>query len=217
MKATTMTVKGGNTEIYQVDGRKQMAESLREQHPDVTKVTRKWHRVQHQVNYKPFKRNKLILKPGVVILEGTDEFGMELKVKPLLVGEACKGNGKPFHGKSGRFLAKLVELPLEAFLEAVETVNLLKVWPGKEGKGDAFPMMEAAEAAARLNVKGKQVLAAGKRVARAFGVEKPVYLTKVPVNGGTLWIVPHPSGINAWWNDEGNKRKARRFLKGLFE
>jgi hypothetical protein len=42
----------------------------------VTKITRKWGRWQHQVNYKPFKRNKLRLRPGVEVLEGADEFGM---------------------------------------------------------------------------------------------------------------------------------------------
>jgi len=63
LKTPTMTMKGGNTdELYQEDGRLLMAQSLQEQHPDVVKVTRKWNRWQHHVNYKPFKKNKLILK-----------------------------------------------------------------------------------------------------------------------------------------------------------
>jgi hypothetical protein len=45
-KLTTMTVKGGNTELYQGDGRRLMAESLVEQHPDVARVTWKWGRWQ---------------------------------------------------------------------------------------------------------------------------------------------------------------------------
>lgn len=60
-KLPTMKLSGGNTdELYQDDGRLKMAQSLQEQHPDVVTVTRKWNRYQHQVNYKPFKKNKLI-------------------------------------------------------------------------------------------------------------------------------------------------------------
>ena len=78
-KQTTMTAKGGNTdELYQDDGRLKMAESLRDQHPDVVKIVRKWGRWQHQVDYRPFKRNKLIRKEGVVIPEGVNNYGMVL-------------------------------------------------------------------------------------------------------------------------------------------
>lgn len=82
-KRATMTVKGGNTEeLYkldgQIDGRLLMAQSLQQQHPDVARVTRKWGRWQHQVDYRPFKNNRLRLKPGVVIPEGVDNYGMVL-------------------------------------------------------------------------------------------------------------------------------------------
>ena len=47
-KITTMVMKGGNTEsLYKLpdaDGRLLMAQSLQRQHPDVTKITRKWGR-----------------------------------------------------------------------------------------------------------------------------------------------------------------------------
>lgn len=84
-KIATLKMKGGNTdELYQGDGRLRMAQSLQQQHPDVTKITRKWGRWQHHVDYRPFKRNKLILKPGVTIPEGPNEYGMKLvKVTPL--------------------------------------------------------------------------------------------------------------------------------------
>jgi hypothetical protein len=78
-KMATMRMKGGNTdELYQDDGRYQMALSLRQQHPDVVKVTRKYDRWQHQVDYRPFKHNRLIRKPGLVIPEGNNEYGMKL-------------------------------------------------------------------------------------------------------------------------------------------
>ena len=80
LKQTTMTMKGGNTdELYQDDGRLKMAYSLRQQHPDVVKVTYKWGRPQHHVNYDAFKNNKLKLKKGVIIPDGVNNFGMVLK------------------------------------------------------------------------------------------------------------------------------------------
>lgn len=79
-KAATMSMKGGNTDsLYQGDGRLRMAQSLQAQHPDVVKVVRKYDRWQHQVDYRPFKANKLIRKPGVVIPDEPNEYGMVLK------------------------------------------------------------------------------------------------------------------------------------------
>ena len=68
-KMPTMSMDGGNTdELYQEDGRLRMAQSLRDQHPDVVRITEKWGRPQHQVNYKPFRHNKLRLKHSVSVL-----------------------------------------------------------------------------------------------------------------------------------------------------
>ncbi len=76
-KETTMTMKGGNTdELYQGDGRRLMAESLIEQHPDVTKLSWKWGRWQHQVDYTPFRRNEMRRKPDYRVARGVDNFGM---------------------------------------------------------------------------------------------------------------------------------------------
>lgn len=82
-KQRTMTMKGGNTEeLYRLDGQKDgrllMAQSLQQQHPDVTKIVRKWGRWQHSVDYRPFKNNRLIRKPGVEIPEGVNNYGMKL-------------------------------------------------------------------------------------------------------------------------------------------
>ncbi len=79
-KQATMRLNGGMTPLYQGDGRLEMARSLQRQHPDVVKIVRKWGRWQHQVDYRPFKGNKLIRKPGVVIPAGVDNYGMKLSV-----------------------------------------------------------------------------------------------------------------------------------------
>jgi hypothetical protein len=78
-KQATMKMKGGNTDdLYKDNGRLQMATSLREQHPDVTTVRWKWNRWQHVVDYSRFKANKLILKNGIEIPEGVNDYGMKL-------------------------------------------------------------------------------------------------------------------------------------------
>ena len=78
-KQATMTMSGGNSdELYIDDGRLQMAQSLVDQHPDVCRISQKFGRYQHHVNYVPFKRNKLIRNPDVTIKKGVDNYGMVL-------------------------------------------------------------------------------------------------------------------------------------------
>jgi hypothetical protein len=78
-KITTMKMKGGNTdELYKDDGRLKMAQSLQQQHPDVTTITWKFNRWQHHVDYSSFKANRLRLKPGVVIPDAPNNYGMAL-------------------------------------------------------------------------------------------------------------------------------------------
>lgn len=94
-KAVTMTMKGGNTEsLYKLnneDGRYLMAQSLQQQHPDVTKITRKWGRWQHSVDYRPFKNNRLIKKAGIEIQQGVNNYGMVLvKKNPAEAGQGVK-------------------------------------------------------------------------------------------------------------------------------
>lgn len=83
-KIATMKMAGGNThELYRqdetFDGRLEMAKSLQRQHPDVVKITRKWGRWQHQVNYRPFKKNRLVRRKDIEIPEGINNYGMVLK------------------------------------------------------------------------------------------------------------------------------------------
>ncbi len=90
-KVTTMRMKGGNTsEVYgDTDNRKEFAESLQNQHPDIVKVTWKFNRWHHQVNYKPFKKNKLIKKEGIEIKDRVNEYGMILETIKINPPEFC--------------------------------------------------------------------------------------------------------------------------------
>jgi hypothetical protein len=81
-KIATMKMKGGNTDEVYTDGdnRFKFAESLYRQHPDVVKITKKWGRWHHHVDYRPFRKNRLKLREGVEIPEGINNYGMKLKV-----------------------------------------------------------------------------------------------------------------------------------------
>jgi hypothetical protein len=82
-KTTTMTVKGGNAEDYARDGRLPASELLVRLHPDVAKLTWKWGRWHHEVDYSRFSEPaspwycQPRLRPGLVIPEEPDEFGMD--------------------------------------------------------------------------------------------------------------------------------------------
>ena len=108
-KQPSMTMKGGNTEeVYHIekrgdrqsrqgddkfDNRKEFAESLRAQHPDVVKVTWKWGRWHHDVNYSVFTQ-KLIKKEGLNIPKGFNEYGMKLvSLTPEQIAAEGEKNG----------------------------------------------------------------------------------------------------------------------------
>lgn len=80
-KRATMTQGGGNTDtIYNTgDKRKEFAESLTKQHPDIVKTVWRFNRWHHQVNYKIFDSNILIKKKGININNQTNNYGMILK------------------------------------------------------------------------------------------------------------------------------------------
>ena len=78
-KEVTMKMTGGNTdELYQKDGRYQMALSLQRQHPDVTKIVWKWGRWQHSVDYRRFRNNQLCKCSSLTVPLGINNYGMEL-------------------------------------------------------------------------------------------------------------------------------------------
>jgi hypothetical protein len=79
-KRATMTQGGGNTNtIYNTgDNRRAFAESLQEQHPDVVRVTWRFNRWHHLVNYKPFAKNLLKFKENISINPQPNEYDFKL-------------------------------------------------------------------------------------------------------------------------------------------
>lgn len=84
-KLDTMKIRGGNTDNVYIDGdnRLKFAESLVNQHPDLTKIVWKFNRWHHSVNYtlfknNIFKKNKLKLKDGLSFKNEINNYGMKL-------------------------------------------------------------------------------------------------------------------------------------------
>jgi hypothetical protein len=98
-KAATQRVKGGNTEEfyhkevgteildkakdmkdigYNAVGTVNKSEMLVKMHPDVARISWKYGRWHHYVDYSPFKNNELRYKPGVKISSEMNNYGMKL-------------------------------------------------------------------------------------------------------------------------------------------
>jgi hypothetical protein len=93
-KMQTQTVKGGNTdELYQVDDKPKNGEKYSKTgtidkskmmittHPDISSIVHKFGRVHHHVDYRQFKKNKLIRKKDAEVSNGINNYGMQLVVK----------------------------------------------------------------------------------------------------------------------------------------
>lgn len=50
-------------------------------HPDVSKLVWKFNRYHHEVNYKPFRKNKLIRNTEIEVKKETNNYGLQLKVR----------------------------------------------------------------------------------------------------------------------------------------
>lgn len=79
-KATTQTIKGGNTSaFYEKEGTLPKSQMLKRLHPDVVDVVWKFKRWHHQVDYRQFKQKKLIRKQGIEIPDRVNNFGMVVR------------------------------------------------------------------------------------------------------------------------------------------
>lgn len=139
-------------------------------------------------------------------------------MKPILVGQAPSRGADdvpPFGGRSGKRIAAMAGVDHARLLDVFDAVNLLERWPGPRGKGDLFPLREARRRAAILTsmLTGRTVVLVGQGVARAFGQDSTP-LSRL--SGGLCgFVVPHPSGLNRWYNDASNVSAASAMLKTL--
>lgn len=79
-KIVTQALGGGNTaEFYAKEGTRPKSQMLADVHPDVARVVWRFNRIHHHVDYRPFKANRPILRPGVVIPDAPNNYGMVLR------------------------------------------------------------------------------------------------------------------------------------------
>ncbi len=88
-------------------------------------------------------------------------------------------------------------------------------------RGSCPPWVWNAEVA-RCRAKVMQfrtpiVLLAGRRVAAAFGLRKVTFFYPEFHRGRVVYVIPHPSGRNQWWNTEENREQARTWFAWLLE
>jgi uracil-DNA glycosylase len=140
-------------------------------------------------------------------------------MKPLVVGEAPgRRGGPPLAGDCGQRLADFYGVSLRDFKRTFTCVNLLREWPGSAGKGSRFPLAEAKVQAERIAARlpwGRVVILLGRRVASAFGV-KTDYFRRARIGKCIMvFVVPHPSRVNRWFNDPANVDSMRAFMRTM--
>jgi hypothetical protein len=78
-KLRTQVVKGGCTDdFYAVEGTGPKSRMLVKMHPDVARLTERFQRVHHYVDYKRFRRLRLQLRDDVKLTNDVDEYGMAI-------------------------------------------------------------------------------------------------------------------------------------------
>lgn len=74
-KVETQRLSGGNTEnFYASEGTYPKSAMLKQQHPTVTEILMKWGRWHHEVDYSPFKKNKLQKREDPPVEPGDYDF-----------------------------------------------------------------------------------------------------------------------------------------------
>jgi len=78
-KMRTQMIGGGNTaDFYAKEGTGPKSRMLVQMHPDVTQLVYRFGRIHHHVDYRPFRSNALVRRPGLTVTADPDEFGMAL-------------------------------------------------------------------------------------------------------------------------------------------
>lgn len=81
-KLRTQVLGGGNTaEFYANEGTKAKSEMQVKMHPDVSKLTWKFGRIHHEVDYRPFKSIPLKFVDDYTPVRGINNYGLTLKSK----------------------------------------------------------------------------------------------------------------------------------------
>lgn len=123
-------------------------------------------------------------------------------------------------GGASDALARMAGISYEDLTKKAEFLNLLPEWPGKSAAGDLFDLKKARLEADKIRQglgTGDFVVFLGKSVAKAFGFKKPTYFVETTELGVTTVTMPHPSGINRWYNSKENRSCAQEFIRKILK
>lgn len=137
-------------------------------------------------------------------------------------------------GAVGKKISELIGLSAFDFMRTYDRRNLNRRWNGKSGKGDVFDKAEARLRALDVLHEGfDRIVCVGAEVAAAFreagmgkiealgekGVYIPVIKDGKPAGERyvTFFLLPHPSGIVQWWNDDFNRFRAKKRLREFLQ
>lgn len=109
---------------------------------------------------------------------------------------------------SGERLRSLADLSSEEYERRADRANLL---PGS-GQ-DEWDMMAARQRAAEFIslLQHRFVILLGRKVASAFGIFSQ-WFEETRSYSAEYYVMPHPSGMNRWWNTPRNMEQAREFM-----
>lgn len=141
-------------------------------------------------------------------------------LRPVLIGMNNPISSRPEYvlypepaGCTGWRLWKLLEARTGAskrdYLRAFDRLNLVT--------GQRWSMPEARKEVERLRpqLAGRVVVLLGQDVRLAFGVPR-LLIHPQEVDGITFRQLPHPSGLNLWFNSETNRSLASMLLEELY-
>ena len=149
---------------------------------------------------------------------------MSRRNKIVLVGFSPSHTGdpkEPLAGVgSGHRLAKLCGLDVATYLRTFDRINLHYETPKKNDRVTRL-VGEASASMFRARFAGRKIILLGKDVARAFGFnDNDKMLEWIKMTSSNIFLpltyfalLPHPSGLNRWYNEPRNVRRAERFLR----
>jgi hypothetical protein len=114
-------------------------------------------------------------------------------------------------GRSRKRLAELIGVPEETMMEHVCWVNLWDV-PGNIPAYEVSMIEQAAQ-------HDDAIVLLGREVAEAVSLGDQDPLSRIERNGGVgpvLLLLPHPSGLNRWYNDAANTARAQEALHDVW-
>lgn len=157
------------------------------------------------------ERNRCVLV-GEAPNRAGESTNLHLKLIARARGEVPEYNASP---RTYAAHLRTADPILAAFASETLHLNLLETWPGKD-----FPLDDGIEQATVLwttlktSAKPRRcsVMFAGRKVARCFGVAL-AYWSPAELDDIRVIVVPHPSGLNRYWNLKDHRREAYAGLK----